>query len=181
MTLSKLLVVTLSAVLLWTATASALAVGDKAPSFQGVTLSGKPVSLADAKEAKAMVLIFWTTWCPYCQVAIPIFKEAYAKYAPMGVLFFALNPGRNDSLKKVELYTAKHELPYPVVYDEHAEIARLFGIQGVPTVFIVDPEGVIRYIGNEVGPELGSIIDSIMKKPEQASVTGQTVPALARF
>lgn len=170
---SKFLLATIAAVLLWCTAASALSVGEKAPDFQARTLSGKPVGLADAKDAKAMVLVFWATWCPYCEVAIPILKEAYAKYGSAGVVFFAINPGLNDSLRKVELYASKHEFPYPVLYDEKGAISRLFGIQGVPTVFIVDPDGIIRYIGNEVGADLSSIIGRIANKSEQASIGGE--------
>lgn len=170
----KVLLVAIIAVVVSCNPVFALSVGDKAPSFEAVTLSGKSVSLAETKDAKALVMIFWATWCPYCEVALPIFKEAYAKYGAAGVRFLAINTGLNDSLRKVELYAGKHEIPYPVVYDEKGAISRLFGIRGVPTVFILDAEGIIRYIGNEVGPDLGDIIGRIVKPSDE--VAGSSRP-----
>ena len=92
MTASKLLLVTLALVLFSCVSASSVTVGDKSPSFQAVTLTGQTVSLADVKASKAMVLVFWATWCPFCEAAIPELKDIYAKYSRKGVLFLAINP-----------------------------------------------------------------------------------------
>jgi peroxiredoxin len=162
MTASKLLLVTLALLLFSCVSASSVTIGDKAPSFQAVTLTGQTVSLADVKQSKAMVLVFWSTWCPFCEAAIPEFKDVYAKYAQKGVLFLAINPGVNDSLRKTQLYVEKFGISYPVVYEERGSISRSFGINGVPTVIMVDNTETILYSDAVISPDLLKRLDSIV-------------------
>jgi thiol-disulfide isomerase/thioredoxin len=120
-------------------------VGDKAPTFQATTIDGQKVSLDNPGIEKPVFLVFWATWCPFCETAIPRLKEIYSTYSPKDLTFLAINPGVNDSLRKTQLYVEKHQIPYPVVYDEGGAISKSFGINGVPTVIIVDKNDIVRH------------------------------------
>jgi peroxiredoxin len=61
--------------------------------------------------------------------------------------FLAINPGVNDSLRKTQLYVEKYHIPYPVAYDEGGAISKSFGINGVPTIIIVDKNDIVRHRG----------------------------------
>jgi peroxiredoxin len=127
------------------AVAGYVGVGDKAPAFQATTIDGQKISLDNPQSEKPLFLVFWTTWCPLCEASIPRLKEIYSKYSPKDMAFLAINPGVNDSLRKTELYVEKYHIPYPVVYDEGGVISKSFGINGVPTVIIVDKTNVVRH------------------------------------
>ena len=58
---------------------SAIEIGDKAINFTGTTVDGKKISLDQYKGKKAVWLVFWATWCPYCEKEIPALKELYEK------------------------------------------------------------------------------------------------------
>jgi len=164
---ARILLTALCLALVWAPSASAIAVGDQAPSFQTVTLTGRSVSLEDVKNSKGAVMVFWATWCPLCDASIPSFKEFNSKYAHTGVIFLAINPGVNDSLKRVELYVKKNDLNYPVAYDDKSIVSRLFAIKGVPTVIVLDNKGTIRYVGAEVPKDIGSFLDQGTRQSEQ--------------
>ncbi len=133
-------------VLISCSTAAAyVGVGDKAPAFQATTIDGQKVSLDNPQSEKPLFLVFWTTWCPFCEASIPRLKEIYSTHSPKDFTFLAINPGVNDSLRKTQLYVEKYHIPYPVVYDEGGVISKSFGINGVPTVIIVDKNQIVRH------------------------------------
>jgi len=120
-------------------------VGDKAPAFQASTIDGQKASLGNPQSEKPLFLVFWATWCPFCEESIPRLKEIHSAYSPKDLTFLAINPGVNDSLRKTQLYVAKYQIPYPVVYDEGGVISKSFGINGVPTIIIVDKNDIVRH------------------------------------
>jgi peroxiredoxin len=127
------------------AVAGYVGVGDKAPAFQATTIDGQKISLDNPKSEKPLFLVFWTTWCPVCEESIPRLKEIYSKYSPKDLTFLAINPGVNDSLRKTRLYVDKYHIPYPVMFDEGGVISKSFGINGVPTIIIVDKNNIVRH------------------------------------
>jgi len=155
---SRIALTGLCFVLVWVTSASAISVGDQAPSFRAVTLTGQTVSLEDVKNSKGAVLVFWATWCPLCDAAIPSIKEFNSKYAHTGVVFLAINPGVNDSLRKVELYVKKHDLNYPIAYDDRSIVTKLFEIRGVPTVVVLDNKGIVRYVDGEIPKDISPFL-----------------------
>jgi thiol-disulfide isomerase/thioredoxin len=129
------------------ANAGYVGVGDKAPAFQATTIDGQKISLDNPRIEKPLFLVFWTTWCPFCEEAIPRLKEIYAAHGEKDLTFLAINPGVNDSLRKTQLYVEKYRIPYPVVYDEGGVISKSFGINGIPTIIIVDKNDIVRHRG----------------------------------
>lgn len=127
------------------AVAGYVGVGDKAPAIQATTIDGQKVSLDGLGSEKPLFIVFWTTWCPYCEASIPRLKEIYSAYSPKDMTFLSINPGVNDSLHKTQLYVEKHQLPYPVVYDEGGVISKSYGVNGVPTIIIVDKNDIVRH------------------------------------
>lgn len=139
---------------------SAFGVGDKAPKFQLETLQGNEVSLAGYSEEQPVLLIFWTTWCPYCRKELPRINELVAEYGPE-VAFLGINAGWNDSLGRARSYVEKTDLSYPIAFDHNSKVSKRFMIRGVPTIIILDKEGVIRYQGFSVSDELHATLEQL--------------------
>ncbi len=113
---------------------------ETAPDFVLEDLEGKKVKLSDYK-GKVVLLVFSTTWCPYCRTEIPHLKKMYSQYKERG--FEVINIDIQESKKKVSSFAAKHELPYKVLLDADGEVARLYGVKGVPTKVLIGKEGKI--------------------------------------
>lgn len=118
------------------------------PELASNTLPHIEVQLLDgtlytAKEAKPLVLHFWGTWCPTCQLEIGNIEHISKEYE---VLTIAVNSGDNKKLKE---YLNKKGLTFRVVNDNRGEWAKKFNVEAYPTTFIYDAKGELKF--TEVG------------------------------
>jgi thiol-disulfide isomerase/thioredoxin len=117
------------------------------------------------KGKDALFLVFWATWCSVCKTEIPKLKEIHETYATKGMPLIAIDVSVNDSLKKVEKYLEDHKITYPVIFDEGSKITKLYGVQGTPTVVIVDRGGIVRYRSAAIPDDLKDHFSGLMKEP----------------
>lgn len=129
-------------------------VGQAAPDFRLMTLDGAPVSLADFKGKKPLMILFWATWCPLCKEEVPKVNRIAADFGPRGLAVLAINVGVNDSAGKAGAYRKKYRLDYPVAFDQGSAVTRAFGVAGTPTILITDKKGIVRYRSAAVPDDL---------------------------
>lgn len=114
-----------------------------APSFQSVLLDGKTVNLEDY-TGKPLLLHFWAEWCPFCKLEESSIT-AIAKDWP--VLTVAYQSGDKEAVLK---HMKERGIEtWPTIVDDDSRLAELFGVKGVPTSYIIDGNGNIRF--TEVG------------------------------
>ena len=136
-----------------------LKVGAVAPDFPSTDVNGKPVSLADYK-GKVIVLDFWATWCGPCMASMPHTAEVAAKFKDQGVV--VLGSCTSDSREKFEAWVKANQAKYPDFVFAHDPAERkperasraLYGVQGIPTQFIIGRDGklvaiVVGYLKGE--------------------------------
>jgi peroxiredoxin len=107
-----------------------------APDFILQDLKGKAVSLKDYR-GKVVLLNFTTTWCPYCKKDLPNLKKFHESMQARKD-FALLSIFVNESPKRVGIFAQKYALPYTVLVDNEALVARNYGVQGVPMKVVVD-------------------------------------------
>jgi peroxiredoxin len=118
-----------------------LTVESKAPDFVLTDLNGQKFRLSDHKGKRPVLLIFSTTWCTFCKAEIPHFKSLYASYAQQGLEI--VNIDIQESKEKVAKFVAKNELPYRTLLDEDGMVSGVYKVRGVPTMVLVDKNGMI--------------------------------------
>jgi peroxiredoxin len=121
-----------------------LEIGDPMPDFGIKTQAGDPVSRAGL-AGKPVLLVFWNSWCPNCKKELPQINRMAEKYGPGGLTVLAINTGLNDSDSKARAFWKKNGFLFPTAFDQTFSIGESFGVQGVPTVVLVDAKGVVRY------------------------------------
>ncbi|MCX7643368.1 MAG: TlpA family protein disulfide reductase [Armatimonadetes bacterium] len=139
-------------------TFGALKEGKPIPSFQATLLDGKVavvrvdneklrVQIRDQKgnktlNPKVLILDFWATWCPPCQVTSKWLNQLHYKYQKKGVLILAISIDE-DGRASVAPFVKEEKTPYLVALDPEAKIANRFRIEGLPTLYFVNERGII--------------------------------------
>jgi peroxiredoxin len=125
------------------ATLSRIEVGNYAPKFTQNSVNDKEITLASYK-GKYVLLEFWASWCGPCRAESPNVLKAYNKYKDQG--FDVLSVSLDHEKKNWEAAIQKDGLLWTQVSDLKGwknEVATLYGVQAVPTNFLIDPSGKI--------------------------------------
>nr|WP_216367054.1 TlpA disulfide reductase family protein [Geobacillus sp. MR] len=117
-------------------------IGHAAPDLTLPTLGGEPVKLSDLR-GKAVVLNFWTSWCPPCKKEMPELEKFYKQHG-REVTLLAVHLTTQDTLDNAERFVKSKKLALPVALDVRGEALHYYRVQTIPTTYIIDPNGVIR-------------------------------------
>ena len=116
-------------------------------------LAGKPHRLSEYLEKGPVMLVYFTTWCPYCKKAIPTLKQVYREYGSKGLQLVAINAGLADSLENAKRYALQHRLPYAVLYDADGNTANHYGVRTVPHILYIQKDGRITHTSRHVSKQ----------------------------
>ena len=113
-----------------------------APAFELPDLAGGKVKLSDLK-GKVVVLDFWATWCGPCIKEIPDYAEFWKKNRPRGVEVVGVvcDSGEPDEIQD---FVREYRIPYRQLLGDEEVQAAFGALQGFPTTFVIDGQGVIR-------------------------------------
>lgn len=115
-------------------------VGAPAPDFALKTLDNQSYKLADLR-GKAVLINFFTTWCPPCRAEAPTLQAAFKEYESRGFVVLAIN--LDESNVTVRSFREKLGLTFPIVIDKDDRVTRSYGIIPLPTSYLVDRSGVV--------------------------------------
>jgi cytochrome c biogenesis protein CcmG/thiol:disulfide interchange protein DsbE len=119
----------------------AVKAGDRPKTVTLGDLTGAQVALPDAFGGKVVVVHFWTSWCPSCLREIEALESLCGEFRERGFAPVSVNVGETKAAAMEALRTRK--VTYPILLDTDSATARLYGVRGVPTTFVVDRAGTI--------------------------------------
>jgi peroxiredoxin len=132
--------------------------GQTAPDFSVTDLANHPVRLADYRGRKVVLLDFWATWCVPCRMEMIELQSMLDKFKDLDFEILSLDQG--EAVDQVQTFITRKKYAFHILLDTDETVAALYGVRGIPTVVLVDKEGVIQWL--QVGYSRGD--DSLEKK-----------------
>jgi len=146
-------------------TPSSLPVNEEAPLFTLTDVNGANFSLGNFK-GKVVVLDFFATWCGPCKTQMPHLSQICDKYniSKVVVISISVDP-RSDTVEKLKQFALDNDMTWIVARDT-AGVTKNYGVTAIPTLFIVDWNGIIRYahVGVTSASKLLNEIDTLLKQ-----------------
>lgn len=136
-------------------------VGDPAPDFSLPDAEGNVFSLADLKGKRIVLYFYPRDNTPGCTKEACAFRDHYDTYQGQDIVVLGVSA---DDAKSHTKFITKHELPFPLLVDEGAQVATAYGSYGLKkfmgkeymgisrSTFIIGPDGTLEKIYRKVKP-----------------------------
>ena len=126
--------------------------GLPAPDFHLVNVDGRTLSLADFKDAKALLVIFMCNHCPFVKHIAEGLTKLASDYLPRGVAIVGLNSNDTsahpeDSPERMVQEVEQRGYPFPYLFDEDQSVAKAYRAACTPDFFLYDKERKLVYRG----------------------------------
>jgi thiol-disulfide isomerase/thioredoxin len=142
--------------------------GKPAPEITAEDLEGRPFKLSDYR-GKVVMLVFWASWCGPCMAAVPHERELVERYR--GRPFALIGVNGDDDKAAAARAVAQNNISWRSFWNgaDHraSPILSAYNVRGWPTVYVIDPRGVIR--GRELDEkELDALLETLVAAAEGA-------------
>jgi thiol-disulfide isomerase/thioredoxin len=119
----------------------------------------------DDYRGQVVALRFWADTCPFCREEMHAIEGVYQRDHPAGLVILAMNVGQ--SAQVVGRFTRNLGITYEVGLDEDAEVARRYGVSGLPMTYFVDRQGNVRnkILGESSTGSFEEIAGPLLKEP----------------
>jgi peroxiredoxin len=132
------------------ALAAPIGIGTPLPAFSLKNVDGRILSATDFADKTALVVVFSCNHCPYAQAYQARLIALQNQFASRGVQFVLINPNDpkrqpQDSFENMQKRATEKKYPFPYLFDESQDVARIYGAARTPEVYLFGPERTLIY------------------------------------
>jgi thioredoxin-dependent peroxiredoxin len=147
-----------------------LALGEIAPDFTLPGTGSRSYSLSEYRGQPVVLVFYPGDNTPVCTKQLTSYTENIGQFADVGAQVLAISP---QSVESHEGFAAKHGFTFPLLADTDKKVAGLYGTLGPlgyprRSVFVVDGEGVVRYVHRAIAGLTYRSTDELVRAVEAA-------------
>jgi cytochrome c biogenesis protein CcmG, thiol:disulfide interchange protein DsbE len=134
-------------------------VGAPLPPLTVDALSGKAINVASYK-GRVLLLDVWASWCDPCKQELPVLNEMAGRLKSQGIDILAVSV--DQERQNVDKFLHAHgggSWALTVAHDPRGEIAELLQPDKMPTSYVVDRSGIVRYVNAGFLPADAAMIE----------------------
>ena len=140
--------------------------GEQLPDLNSFQLEGK---LPQELKGQVILLDFWASWCGPCKISFPAMEELNKKYAASGLTIVAVSV--DEKQENMQRFLKSMRVSFAVVRDAHHKLVAAADVKAMPTSFLIDRSGKIRFIHNgfdreQTMREYVKEIEELLKEPK---------------
>lgn len=122
-------------------------VGKSAPEITADSVSGDgPKTLGEAK-GQVTIIDFWATFCDPCRKSFPKYQELVDKHAgELVVIGVSVDDPEDVGNEEVMGFAEELNVSFPIVWDKERKTADVYKPPKMPTSYVVDKKGVVRFV-----------------------------------
>ena len=129
--------------------AAAVKIGARAPDFTLKSVRGDNLKLSEY-IGEVVVVNFWASWCSTCREQMPILNDIHLRYRETGLVMLGVNVDKK--MKKARRMLDELRVVFPILFDTSNNVSKRYDIDAMPTTYLIDRDGNIRYIHNGYSP-----------------------------
>lgn len=132
------------AALLVPAAGQAVEAGAPAPSCKLAALDSSPALESGQLLGKVVYVDFWASWCVPCVWSFPFLNTLEHDLSSRGLVVLGVDVDENTG--DASAFLQHHPARFAVGADPKGECPKAYGLHGMPTSYLVDRKGVVRYV-----------------------------------
>jgi thiol-disulfide isomerase/thioredoxin len=132
-------------------------IGNPAPNFSVAKASGSGGTLSlSGLKGKVILVDFWGTFCEPCKKSFPKLQDLSAKYGGSGFRIVAISEDEAEDKDKIPSFAQTYGAKFMIGWDENKSAARHYKPETMPTSFLIDKKGIVRFshVGYHDGEEV---------------------------
>jgi thiol-disulfide isomerase/thioredoxin len=137
--------------------ADALEAGGKAPALAAL----------EGTRGKVAYVDFWASWCVPCRLSMPVLDGLYRKHGARGFAVVGIN--KDVSAADAKRFLDKVPVTFTWVPDAGDAAAKAFDVKAMPSGYLIDRRGVVRYVHRgftaETAAALERQVEELLKEP----------------
>jgi thiol-disulfide isomerase/thioredoxin len=123
--------------------------GKPAPDFSLSGLSTDDAITLSAFKGRVVLVDFWASWCVPCRKLMPRIAEIKSRFPDVEVIAISVDTDRDKALTFIRA-VEPGLLP---VHDSAQKVAESYGVERMPSSFVIDKKGVLRFRHDGYGPK----------------------------
>ncbi len=118
-------------------------IGAPAPDFELQSFDGKSEVALAASSGKVTIVDFWATWCEPCRASFPAYQELLDDF---GGKLEVIGISVDEEPSGIAAFKSTTGVKFPIAWDEGQGVAKSYQPPTMPTSFVVDKNGVVRFV-----------------------------------